>query len=125
MIHHVSVGTNNVAQARAFYDAVMDVLGLRVLSADNESVDYGTSDIFFSIETPSDRQKASPGNGVHIAFKAMNRAMVRRFHAVALANGGKDAGAPGERPEYDAHYYGAFVCDPDGNKIEALTLTAE
>jgi catechol 2,3-dioxygenase-like lactoylglutathione lyase family enzyme len=102
----------------------MKVLGLRVLAADDESVDYGTSDIFFSIETPVDRREASPGNGVHIAFKAMNRAMVREFHAVALANGGRDAGQPGLRPEYDGHYYGAFVCDPDGNKIEALTLTA-
>ena len=125
MIHHVSVGTNNIAEARAFYDPVMNVLGLRVLSADDESVDYGTSDIFFSVETPVDRRKASSGNGVHIAFKAMTRTMVDKFYAVALANGGKDAGAPGLRPEYDAHYYGAFVCDPDGNKIEALTLTAD
>ena len=125
MIHHVSVGTNNIADARAFYDPVMNVLGLRVLSADDESVDYGTSDIFFSVETPVDRRKASSGNGVHIAFKAMTRTMVDKFYAVALANGGKDAGAPGLRPEYDAHYYGAFVCDPDGNKIEALTLTAD
>jgi len=125
MLHHVSVGTNNIAEARAFYDPVMNVLGLRVLSADDESVDYGTSDIFFSVETPVDRRKASSGNGVHIAFKAMTRTMVDKFYAVALANGGKDAGAPGLRPEYDAHYYGAFVCDPDGNKIEALTLTAD
>ncbi|MGH6611244.1 MAG: VOC family protein [Burkholderiaceae bacterium] len=124
MIHHVSVGTNDIAAARAFYDAVMSALGLRVLNEDNESVDYGTSDIFFSIETPVNGEMASPGNGVHVAFKVLDRAMVRKFYELAIANGGKDAGAPGLRPEYDAHYYGAFVCDPDGNKIEAVTLTA-
>ena len=124
MIHHVSVGTNNVKVSRAFYDPVMKLLGLRVLAADDESVDYGTSDIFFSVETPSNRRKASAGNGVHIAFKVKDRKMVRRFHKVALAHGGSDAGTPGLRPEYDSNYYGAFVCDPDGNKIEAVTLTA-
>lgn len=124
MIHHVSVGTNDIAAARAFYDPVMTTLGLRVLSSDDESVDYGSSDIFFSVETPVDGRRASAGNGVHVAFKVMGRAMVQKFYEVALANGGSDAGAPGLRPKYDAHYFGAFVCDPDGNKIEAVTLTA-
>lgn len=68
--------------------------------------------------------RLSPGNGVHIAFKVKDRKMVRRFHKAALAHGGTDAGAPGLRPEYDANYYGAFVCDPDGNKLEAVTLTS-
>ena len=124
MIHHVSVGTNDIRAARTFYDPVMSSIGLRVLSADNESVDYGSSDIFFSVETPVNGQKASAGNGVHIAFKVVNREMVRKFHEVALANGGTDAGPPGVRRQYDAHYFGAFVYDPDGNKIEAVTLTA-
>ncbi len=124
MIHHVSVGTNNVDNSRVFYDPVMKLLGLRVLSADDESVDYGTSDIFFSVETPLNGSKASAGNGVHIAFKVKDRKMVRKFHKVALAHGGTDAGRPGLRPEYDANYYGAFVYDPDGNKLEAVTLTA-
>ena len=124
MIHHVSVGTNSVAAARAFYDPVMACLGLRVLNSDNESVDYGSSDIFFSVETPVDGRSASAGNGVHIAFKVMNREMVREFYQTALANGGSDAGPPGLRPKYDAHYFSAFVCDPEGNKLEAVTLTA-
>ena len=53
---------------------------------------------------------------MHIAFKAMNREMVRKFHEVALANGGSDAGPPGERRQYDAHYFGAFVYDPTATR---------
>jgi catechol 2,3-dioxygenase-like lactoylglutathione lyase family enzyme len=67
---------------------------------------------------------ASPGNGVHIAFQAPDRETVRRFHAAAVANGGSDDGAPGIREKYNANYYGAFVRDLDGNKIEAVTYTA-
>lgn len=125
MIHHVSLGTNDIARSRAFYDAVLAVLGIRLLNSDEESADYGLGSFGFSLETPVDGKPASPGNGVHIAFAAGRRAMVEQFYKVALENGGSDAGAPGLRPEYDAHYFGAFVCDPDGNKIEAVTFSAK
>ena len=124
MIHHVSVGSNDVATARAFYDPVLEALGIRVLAADAESADYGGSDVFFSVETPVDRQPATAGNGVHIAFQARDRGVVHEFHRRGLAHGGRDAGAPGLRPEYDGNYYGAFLLDPDGNKIEAVTFSA-
>jgi len=125
MIHHVSVGSNDIAAARGFYDPVLAVLGIRVLASDAESADYGSSDFFFSVETPVDRCPASAGNGVHIAFQARDRGVVREFHRTGLANGGKDAGAPGLRPEYDGNYYGAFLLDPDGNKIEVVTFSAD
>jgi catechol 2,3-dioxygenase-like lactoylglutathione lyase family enzyme len=125
MIHHVSLGTNDVARARAFYDAVLGVVGLRLIRQDDHSADYGTGDILFSLETPVDGQPASPGNGVHVAFQARDRAMVQEFHRTALAHGGSDDGVPGLRPRYDANYYGAFVRDPDGNKIEAVTYAAK
>lgn len=125
MIDHVSVGTNDVAKARAFYDAVLAELGLRCLSSSERAADYGVSTILFSIETPHDGQPASKGNGSHIAFSAGKRAIVDAFYRAALANGGTDAGPPGLRPEYDAHYYGAFVFDPDGNKIEAVTRSSQ
>jgi catechol 2,3-dioxygenase-like lactoylglutathione lyase family enzyme len=124
MIHHVSVGTNDVGRARAFYDPLMQLIGLRVLKASAGSVHYGASDIVFSVETPVDGRPASAGNGVHVAFQAPDRETVRRFHQIAIANGGTDAGAPGIRDKYNANYYGAFVLDPDGNKIEAVTYTA-
>lgn len=121
MIHHVSLGTNDIAKSRQFYDAVLDVLGVRLLKASSESADYGVSTVNFSLETPADGKPATAGNGTHIAFDAGGRSDVNEFHRVALLNGGTDAGAPGLRPEYDPHYYGAFVLDPDGNKIEAVT----
>lgn len=121
-ISHVSVGVNDVRRAKAFYDPLMQILGLKLRQADGESVDYGTDDgLAFSLETPVDRKPATAGNGVHIAFDAPDSAIVDRFHREALRLGGRDAGAPGLRPEYSPTYYGAFVLDPDGNKIEAVT----
>ena len=61
---------------------------------------------------------------MHVAFQAPDRETVRRFHRTAIENGGTDEGEPGLRPQYNANYYGAFVRDPDGNKIEAVTYTA-
>ena len=124
MLSHVSLGTNDATRAAGFYDPVLAVLGLRKLRTREGGLDYGSSVMVFSLETPSDGQPASVGNGVHIAFMAECRSMVDEFHRVALANGGSDAGAPGLRPEYDANYYAAFVRDPDGNKIEAVTFAS-
>lgn len=125
MIHHVSVGTNDVERARAFYDPLMSLLGYRSVRDYPHSLDYGVTDVVFSVETPVNGEQASPGNGIHICFEAADRETVREFHRLALELGGTDEGAPGVRPNYDAHYYGAFVRDPDGNKIEAVTLVAK
>ena len=125
MIDHISVGANDLVKARAFYDSVFSELGLRLLKSSERSADYGVSNILFSIETPLNGEPATSGNGAHIAFVAGTRKMVDSFYQAALTNGGTDAGAPGLRPEYDAHYYGAFVFDPDGNKIEAVTRSSK
>ena len=124
MIHHVSLGSNDVKRARAFYDPLMSLIGLRLLKHSERSLPYGASEIIFSIETPTDGQPTTVGNGVHVAFQAPDRETVRRFHSTALANGGVDEGAPDIRENYNANYYGAFVRDLDGNKIEAVTYTA-
>ena len=120
-ISHVSIGVNDVARAKAFYDPLMKLVGLRIRQADAESVDYGNEGLVFSLETPTNRRTATPGNGVHVAFSAEDRKTVDEFYRQALQLGGEDAGAPGLRPQYGATYYGAFVLDPDGNKIEAVT----
>jgi catechol 2,3-dioxygenase-like lactoylglutathione lyase family enzyme len=125
MLSHVSLGTNDAARAAAFYDPVLAVLGIRRLGERDGSIDYGTAMTVFSLEKPTDGRPASVGNGVHIAFLAGKRAQVDEFYRLALAHGGSDAGPPGLRPEYDANYYGAFVRDPDGNKIEAVCFQAE
>jgi catechol 2,3-dioxygenase-like lactoylglutathione lyase family enzyme len=120
-ISHVSVGVNDVQRAKSFYDPLMKIVGLSVRHADGESVDYGDDKLVFSLETPVDGRKATAGNGVHIAFSAPDRATVDLFYREAMRLGARDAGPPGLRPEYSASYYGAFVLDPDGNKIEAVT----
>jgi catechol 2,3-dioxygenase-like lactoylglutathione lyase family enzyme len=125
MINHVSLGTNDIERARRFYDPIFALLGLRPLLVDETGAHYGTGEILFSLVAPTNGQPASAGNGTHVAFQARNRKMVDEFHALALRNGGKSDGAPAIRPEYDAHYYGAFVLDPDGNKIEAVSYSAK
>ncbi len=124
MLHHVSLGTSDIDRARRFYDPVMAALGLRRTLDVAEAVGYGAGITVFSLNLPADGAPASVGNGAHVAFEVEHRAAVDRFFAVALAHGGSGDGPPGLRPEYDAHYYAAFVRDPDGNKIEALTFAA-
>jgi catechol 2,3-dioxygenase-like lactoylglutathione lyase family enzyme len=124
MIHHVSVGTNDIHRAKVFYDPLMQLIGLRLIKQSGLALHYGASDIVFSIETPINGGAASAGNGVHVAFQAPDRETVRRFHEFAIAHGGTDEGGPGIREKYNANYYAAFVRDPDGNKIEAVTHTA-
>lgn len=125
MIHHVSVGSNDIARARRFYDAVLPILGMLPMRQSETALDYGSGQFLFSVETPVDGEPATVGNGSHVAFAAGRRGLVDQFHATALAHGGSSDGAPGLRPEYDPNYYGAFVRDPDGNKIEAITYSAK
>ncbi len=125
MLSHVSLGTNDATRAAAFYDPVLAVLGIRKICERDGSIDYGAAMTVFSLEKPSDGRPASVGNGAHVAFLAETRAMVDDFYRTALASGGTDAGPPGLRPDYDANYYGAFVRDPDGNKIEAVSFAAQ
>ena len=124
MLHHLSLGTADLDRARAFYDPVMAELGLRRTLDVAEAVGYGAGITVFSLNLPADGKPASAGNGVHVAFEVEKRAAVDAFHRVALAHGGTNEGAPGLRPEYDPNYYAAFVRDPDGNKIEAVTFAA-
>jgi catechol 2,3-dioxygenase-like lactoylglutathione lyase family enzyme len=124
-ISHVSVGVNDVSRAKRFYDPLMKLVGLSIRQADSASVDYGNEALVFSLETPTDGRPATPGNGVHIAFAAPDRETVDAFYREALRMGGRDAGKPGLRPQYGDTYYGAFVFDLDGNKIEAVTEVGE
>jgi catechol 2,3-dioxygenase-like lactoylglutathione lyase family enzyme len=108
-----------------FYDPVMELLGLRMLECEHNGVHYGTGNTFFSLVVPTNGEVACGGNGTHIAFAARDRTMVEKFHTIALSHGGRSDGEPGIRPEYGANYFGAFVFDPDGNKIEVVTHSAE
>lgn len=123
VLHHVSLGSNEMEKALAFYDATLGSLGLkRVMDFAPHAVAYGIDHPVFWIQQPHDRGKANVGNGVHICFAGKTRNEVDAFHAAALAHGGSDDGPPGVRPDYGPAYYGAFVRDPDGNKIEACLI---
>jgi lactoylglutathione lyase len=119
---HVFIGTNDFERALAFYKPLMAVLGVepRFCEADRPWAGWQTSGgprPLLLIGKPFDRQPHAPGNGQMVAFLAHQRATVDQAHAVALANGGTCDGAPGLRPEYHQHYYGAYFRDPDGNKL--------
>ena len=126
MFSHVTVGTNDLAKAGAFYDAVFEALGMSRGFEEETFISYGErSGGRFFVMSPFDGEPATVGNGVHAAFRAADRVSVDAFHAAALANGGSDEGAPGLRPHYHADYYGAYVRDPDGNKLQAVSHEAE
>ena len=122
MISHVHVGVDDFGRAFAFYDVVLPVLGLALRFRDPDKgwagwQTPGVARPLFLVGRPFDGRKASPGNGQMIALLAADRATVDRAHAVALAAGGSDEGAPGLRPRYHADYYGAYLRDPEGNKL--------
>lgn len=125
-IDHVSVGVTNMARAKRFYDAALAALGLAPVTPVEVSgqlvgVGYGLPEApSFWIQLPLNGQPASMGNGVHIAFRAATRNAVDAFYLAALEQGGVEDGRPGLRTEYHPNYYGAFVRDPDGNKLEAV-----
>jgi catechol 2,3-dioxygenase-like lactoylglutathione lyase family enzyme len=122
VLSHVSLGTNDYARAKAFYDAVLTTLQINCVMDFPGGAGYGRRFPEFWIQSPQDGGRAGTGNGVHVAFLANSIDEVKAFHAKALELGGKDDGAPGMRPEYTEGYYAAFVRDPDGNKIEAMLM---
>jgi catechol 2,3-dioxygenase-like lactoylglutathione lyase family enzyme len=124
LIHHVSVGSNDLRRSRAFYDPLLAILQIRLISSDERELVYGTAVYLLNVILPLDGGAATSGNGSHIAFGAHDRGMVDEFYRIALIHGGTGDGAPGVRAEYDRNYYGAFVRDPDRNKIEAVTYVA-
>ncbi|MBX3642989.1 MAG: VOC family protein [Rubrivivax sp.] len=122
MFSHIFVGTNDFERALAFYRPLLDALGIRARFCDADKPWAGWQSSpdprpLFLIGKPYDGRPHAAGNGQMVAFLAPTRAAVDQAHALALAHGGRDEGAPGLRPEYHAHYYGAYVRDPDGNKL--------
>ena len=119
MLSHVSIGTNDHARALAFYDAVLAPLGCKRLMDFPGAVAYGKMFPEFWVQTPTDGAPATLANGVHFGFHADSAAQVDAFYAAAIEAGATDDGPPGPRPHYGEAYYGCFVRDPDGHKIEA------
>jgi catechol 2,3-dioxygenase-like lactoylglutathione lyase family enzyme len=116
LIDHVQLVVRDLAASRAFYSAVFDALKVPM---GGTGEDYFWADELFVSTADSQAALGELTGRHHLAFQAQDRAIVDAFHKAALANGGTDNGAPGERP-YHPGYYAAFVLDPDGNNIEAV-----
>lgn len=127
MLLYVTVGTNNLDRAVEFYDPVLRTLGYSRMVTKHDEAGYaapGDDRCRFWVVYPYDKQEATVGNGCMTALVAGRRAAVDAFHAAALLYGGSDEGPPGIRPFHD-NFYGAYVRDPDGNKLSAVCEQAE
>ena len=119
ILSHVSIGTNDFDKSVAFYEAVLPTLGCKRIMAHPGAVAWGKMYPEFWVQKPIDGAVASCGNGTHIGFFANSKAEVDAFFKAAVAAGASPDGEPGPRPAYGPPYYGCFVRDLDGHKIEA------
>jgi len=119
MFSHVTVGTNDLAKAKVFYDALLRPLGVERRADQPTGVGYGPASgrLPLWIVSPLDKQAASAGNGVTVGLEAPDRPSVDAAYRAGMQAGGKDEGAPGLRPHYHPNYYGAYLRDLDGNKV--------
>jgi len=122
---HVTVGTNDLAKARSFYDNILSKIGLnRVSDLDDNGSIWGAGAPSFFVLKPANGQPATIGNGVTVSFEAPNRAAIHAFHEAALAAGAKDEGSAGPRG-WAPHAYAAYVRDLDGNKLAVYCFKPE
>ncbi|MEZ5817009.1 MAG: VOC family protein [Hyphomicrobiaceae bacterium] len=124
MIDHVSVGVSNLGRSAAFYEAVLGAIGMTCLVRRDTTVGFGKRYPEVWLNQRSGMAPVPEATGVHICLRARSEDAVRAFHAAALAHGGSDDGAPGPRDAAMTTYFGAFVRDPDGNRLEAATFPA-
>ena len=117
---HVSIGTNDFEASVAFYDQVMPTIGAKALMHFPQAVAYGRQFPEFWVEKPLDGKPATVGNGTHFGFVAYSKEQVDAFFRAAIDAGATADGEPGPRPDYGEAYYGCYVRDPDGHKIEAM-----
>jgi catechol 2,3-dioxygenase-like lactoylglutathione lyase family enzyme len=120
MFDHIQIKVSSLRESRRFYEAIFQTLGYEVVfEIEGVVVGFGNS-IHDMFEIRQANESALLSKAAHIAFAARSEQSVKDFHLVALANGGKDNGAPGLRPEYEDGYFAAFVLDPDGHNLEAV-----
>lgn len=119
IMSHVSIGTNRFDEAKVFYDTVMKTIGAKRVFEFPGAIAYGKEFPEFWLQEPADGDKAETANGIHFGFVADSKDIVHAFYNAAIGAGASPDGAPGPRPHYGEPYYGCFVRDLDGHKIEA------
>jgi catechol 2,3-dioxygenase-like lactoylglutathione lyase family enzyme len=123
MIDHIGLNVSDPKKSRHFYDNALAPLGYKMMMEIPKEYTDGAVVLGYGVPPKADFwvSEGKPNKpALHIAFRAENRKQVDEFYKAALAAGGMDNGAPGPRPHYHEHYYGAFVLDPDGHNIEAV-----
>jgi len=129
LVDHFSITVRDLRRSARFYDAVMGALGVEKVYEREDARGYGERNRFgndgHSYFSVYQSESASMDRRRHWCFRAQSAAQVRAFHAAGLAAGGRDAGAPGLRPDYHPHYYAAFLEDPEGNRVEAVSHRGE
>ncbi|NOD65295.1 MULTISPECIES: VOC family protein [unclassified Ruegeria] len=123
-LNYVMIGSNDVVNARTYYDAVVSSIGGKVVA------EYMPHAVCYELRgggcmwvaTPFNQQAATVGNGNMIGLACQSKEEVKEAHAAALANGGTNEGDPGDRPRYGPNFFGAYARDPDGNKMSFVYL---
>jgi catechol 2,3-dioxygenase-like lactoylglutathione lyase family enzyme len=118
VIDHVGFEVTDLERSAPFYDAVFYALGARRMLESEHAIAYGVNDPKLWIVVRG--RATGPGYG-HIALQASGKAAVDAAHAAGIANGGRDDGAPGQRPQYGRRYYAAYLRDPDGLRVEVVS----
>ena len=121
MIGYVTLGTNDLKRAAAFYDAIAKELGTGRMMENETFIAWGTpgGGAGVGLTKPHDGKAATVGNGVMVAFEAKNQAQVDRVYNLAMSMGAKDEGPPGDR---GGGFYAAYFRDPDGNKLNCFIM---
>ena len=125
MIDQISVGVSDLQRSATLYEATLVALGLTRVVTRPRTIGFGKAYPEFWINLRGGMPHVPPESGVHICLRAKTTVEVDAFHAAALSAGGASDGAPGIRPHDRVRYYAAFVVDPDGNRIEAVTFPAD
>lgn len=127
MFSHITVGTNEIERAARFYDSLLSPLGLTQRATEPDGGPEARCWVMencplprFYVYEPFDKGAATAGNGTMVAFEAKSAAAVDSAYKAGIASGGFDAGQPGPRPHYGKGYYGAYLRDPDGNKVHVV-----
>jgi catechol 2,3-dioxygenase-like lactoylglutathione lyase family enzyme len=122
MIDHISVGVSDLERSARFYELALAPLGLSRLVTRTATVGFGKNYPEFWINLRAGMSQVALESGCHICLRTKSPGEVDAFHAAALNAGGSSDGAPGLRPHDRVRYYAAFIRDPDGNRIEAVTF---